>query len=141
MMRYLLDTNAVGDWINKRFGVDTRANEARQRGAIIGTCEIVVAELYFGLEKSTSRDTNIDRLERALSGLKCWPLTREASQEFGRLMAHLSRVGLTIGRMDVLIAAIARTLPDCVVVTNDGDLSRVPGLVIEDWRTEPPPKA
>ncbi len=31
MRRYLLDTNAVGDWINRRHGVDLRA--ARGPGA------------------------------------------------------------------------------------------------------------
>lgn len=31
MKRYLLDTNAVSDWMNQRHGVDLRAREARQR--------------------------------------------------------------------------------------------------------------
>jgi hypothetical protein len=44
MRRYLLDTNAVGDWINRRHRVDLRVREARGLGAVIGTCEPVVAE-------------------------------------------------------------------------------------------------
>ena len=46
MTRYLLDTNAVGDLINHRHDVEVRAKEARLRGDVIGTCEVVVAELY-----------------------------------------------------------------------------------------------
>lgn len=134
MTRYLLDTNAVGDLMGKRYGVHTRAAEARRAGAVIGTCEVVVAELFFGVENSDTRELNTDRLNRALAELKCWPLTREASREFGRLMTLLRRAGTEIGRMDVLIAAIALTLPNCVVVSNDADLLRIPGLTVENWR-------
>ncbi|QEH36350.1 tRNA(fMet)-specific endonuclease VapC [Aquisphaera giovannonii] len=133
MRRYLLDTNAVGDWINRRHGVDLRVREARGRGAVIGTCEPVVAELFFGVENSETRDENAERLQRALAGLKCWPLTRGASREFGRIMAMLKRSGTMIGPMDVLIAAIARTLQDCVVVSRDADLLHIPGLAVENW--------
>jgi len=136
MTRYLLDTNAVGDWMNRRYGVEVRVREARNSGAVIGTCEPVVAELFFGVEKSETRDDNLDRLQRALPGLKCWPLSRAASQEFGRLMAMLKREGKLTGPMDVLIAAIALTLPDCVVVSNDTDLLRIPGLTVENWRDD-----
>ncbi len=32
-----------------------------------------------------------------------------------------------------MIAAIARTLGDCVVISKDSDLVDVPGLSVEDW--------
>jgi len=34
-----------------------------------------------------------------------------------------------------MIAAIAKTLPDCTIVTSDSDLSFVPGLSVENWET------
>jgi tRNA(fMet)-specific endonuclease VapC len=37
MTRYLLDTNAMGDFIDRRKGVDARVHDARKRGAVIGT--------------------------------------------------------------------------------------------------------
>src|SRR5260370_1444405 len=80
--RYLLDTNAVCDFLNHRHGVPERAQEARTRGIVIGTCEPVVAELYFGVENSATRAENLARLERGLRRVKCWPLTREASTEY-----------------------------------------------------------
>ncbi len=58
MTRYLLDTNAVGDLMNHRYGVDIRVREARGRGAIIGTCEPVAAEMYFGAENSADPGAN-----------------------------------------------------------------------------------
>jgi tRNA(fMet)-specific endonuclease VapC len=133
MIRYLLDTNAVGDLMNHRFGVDQRAKDARLRGAVVGTCEPVVAELCFGVENSATRDENIPILQRALAGLKCWPLTRPASQEFGRLATLLRRAGRAIGSMDILIASIATTLPNCIVVSKDNDMLQIPGLTVENW--------
>ena len=135
MIRYLLDTNAVGDLINCRHGIELRVDDARIRGNMIGTCEPVVAELYFGVENCLKREDNLKRLRRGLSGLKCWPLTRPASQEYGKLMTTLQQQGRQIAAMDGLIAAIALSLPRCIVVTCDSDLSRVPGLKVENWRT------
>ncbi len=136
MTRYLLDSNAVSDFIDRRYGVPERAAEARRRGAVIGTCEPVAAELFFGVENSAKPDDNRRRLKRALAGLRCWPLTRKASEEFGMLVFTLKRTGRLIGPIDMLIAAIARSLGDCIVVTNDSDFQAVPGLKVENWRTQ-----
>ncbi len=137
MTRYLLDTNAVGDLINHRCGVDVRAKDARLRGAVVGTCEPVAAELYFGVENSATRDENLAKLRHALAGLKCWPLTRAASQEFGRLAAILKREGRVIGPMDILIASIAITLSNCIIVSKDKDMPQIPGLTVENWALPP----
>jgi tRNA(fMet)-specific endonuclease VapC len=135
MNRCILDTNAVGDFINHRFGVPQRVREARARGVIIGTCEPVVAELYFGAENSESRDENLRRLKQGLLRLRCWPLDRRASEEFGKLACILRRAGRVVGPMDMLIASIALTLGDCVVISTDADLRAIPGLTVENWRT------
>jgi tRNA(fMet)-specific endonuclease VapC len=37
-------------------------------------------------------------------------------------------------QIDIQIAAIARCLGDCTVVSTDSDLSAVPGLTVENWR-------
>src|SRR5688500_18683374 len=110
MSRYLLDTNAVGDFLNHRHGIPARVQEARMRGNVIGTCEPVVAELYFGIENSSSRDDNLARLKRGLRRIKCWPLTRSASAEYGRLALALKRKARVIGQIDILIASIAISL-------------------------------
>jgi tRNA(fMet)-specific endonuclease VapC len=133
MKRYLLDTGIMGDFINRRRGVDERAREARKQGARIGTCMPVVCELFFGIEQSQSRDTNLKRLQRAMSQLACWPLTREAAEEYGRLAAELRRVGRPMQSFDIMVAAIARTLGDCTVVSSDSDLFAVPRLTVQNW--------
>ncbi len=37
-------------------------------------------------------------------------------------------------QIDIMIAAIARSLGNCVVITDDTDLSAVPALRVENWR-------
>ena len=91
MTRYLLDTGAISDLINRRKGVDERARAARVDGARLGTCIPVLGELCFGIEFSRTRDENLARLRRALAGLSMWPYTREAARNYGRLAAQLKR--------------------------------------------------
>jgi tRNA(fMet)-specific endonuclease VapC len=134
MTPYLLDTNAMGDFIDHRKGVDARARGARMRGAVIGTCRPVAAELFFGAEFSASRDINRPRVVRALSRIKCWPFDRRAVEEYGRIAAELRRIGRPMQQIDIMIAAIARSLGPCTVITDDTDLSAVPGLRVENWR-------
>jgi tRNA(fMet)-specific endonuclease VapC len=131
--RYLLDTGIMGDFVNHRRGVDERVRDARERGARIGTCLPVVAELFFGIEASLTREANRKRLTRALSGIVQWPFNRAAAEEYGRLAARLRSMGRTIQQNDIQIAAIALSLGSCTVVTTDADLAAVPGLSVENW--------
>jgi tRNA(fMet)-specific endonuclease VapC len=133
MKRFLLDSNAVTSLINKREPLTQRVREARQRGSRIGTCEPVVAELFYGMELSASRDENLIRLRRGLRQIACWPLDRQACETYGRLAAELRRRGRPMQTVDMMLAAIALSLGNCTVVTTDSDLSAVPGLEVENW--------
>ena len=104
-------------------------------GHKIGTGIPVVAELLAGTEYSTSRDSNLDTVNRNLGLFKLWPFTVEAAREYSRLWAELRRGGRTIQTVDLMIAAIAITLGGCTVVTSDSDLSAVPRLNVENWAT------
>jgi len=101
MRRYLLDSNAVNAFIDHRESVTERVREARLRGDRIGTCEPVVAELFYGLEFSSSREENIIRLNRALSQIRSWPFDRSAAREFARVAADLKCRGMKIQVVDM----------------------------------------
>jgi len=131
--RYMLDSNAMSDFINHRRGVDGRVRAAKLRGAVIGTCDPIVGELYYGVENSDTRDFNLRKLRTGLQRVKIWPFTRAAAEEYGRIAAHLKRTGRQIQVIDMQLAAIALILGHCVVVTADSDLSVVPGLTVENW--------
>lgn len=135
LTRFLLDTNAASDFVNRRHGVFDRARRETAAGNSIGIGMPVLAELVAGIERSTSRDRNLRSLKAALASLKLWPFDPPAAFEYGRLHAELGRLGRPVGVMDTMIAAIANTLGDCTVVSTDSDLHAVPGLTVENWRS------
>src|SRR5262245_1205094 len=135
MRRYLLDSNTAGDLIEKRGNVPERARQARRKGGRIGIGMPVLAELYYGVEFSASREKNLQRLERALSGLTIWPFDKKAAGEFGRIRADLRRRGRPMQVIDIMIAAIAISSGNCTVVSEDSDFDSIPGLMVENWRS------
>ena len=67
---------------------------------------------------------------------RLWPFTPQAAAIYGRLYAELRRKGRVIQQVDLQIAAIALELGQCKVVTEDSDLSAVPGLSVENWAVQ-----
>src|ERR1700687_2745995 len=120
---YLMDTGIAQDYQARRGGIRESAIERRKSGHRIGICVPVLGELWSGVECSSSRAHNLDSLRQALATLRIWPYTPEAAEEYGRIFAELKRAGRVIQQVDIQIGAIARTLPNCVVVSKDGDLS------------------
>ena len=59
---------------------------------------------------------------------RLWPFTPEAAKTYGRLYAELRRKGRIIQQVDLQIAAIALTLGQCTVVSEDSDLLRSSGF-------------
>ena len=133
MTRFLLDTGTASDYANHRLGVFERARQEVSRGNKIGIAIPVLTELHFGIELSVSRERNRLRLREALSNLALWPFTETAAEEYGRLAAELRRSGRPMQQIDIMIAAIARTLGRCVVVSKDSDIAAVPGMDVEGW--------
>lgn len=133
--RNLLDTNAVTDLIFHLYGVHERAVEMQKLGMRIGTCPPVIGELYFGLELSSTRDRNLAAIETGLRAISIWPFHREEAIIFGRLRADLKRRGRPMQVVDIQLAAVAMSLGSCTVVTADSDLSAIPGLSVENWRS------
>ncbi len=133
MTRFLLDTGSAGDYIHRRRGVYERAREAVAAGHRMGIGLPVLAEVWFGVENSSSRTRNAERLRRVLPELIIWPLTEPAAEEYGKIAAELKRIGRPIGKIDMLIAAIALSLGKTNVVSCDDDLTAVARLTVENW--------
>ena len=133
MRRFLLDTGSAGDYIHRRRGVYERARAAVANGHRVGIGLPVLAELWYGVENSSTRERNAERLRRVLPDLIVWPLTEQAAETYGRIAAELKRIGQPIGKIDMLISAIALSLGKTTVVSADSDLTAVPGLTVENW--------
>ena len=133
MRRYLFDTGIASDYMNRRNGVFERAQSETRRGDIIGICTPVLAELYYGAEKSASRERTILKIRRTLPSWKIWPFPGIVAEEYGRVAAELARIGRPMQQIDIMIAAVAFDIGNCTIVSADSDLFAVPGLVVENW--------
>jgi tRNA(fMet)-specific endonuclease VapC len=131
--RYLLDTGIAQDYQDGRHHVRERAINERRNGHRIGICVPVLGELWSGIECNSSRERNLSRLRHAVASLIVWPFTVEAAEEYGRIFAELRRAGRPMQQIDIQIGAIARILPNCVIVSKDSDLSAIPGIAVENW--------
>ena len=133
--RFILDTNALGDLIHGRRGVEQRVKEVRRSGAVVGTCPPILAELFYGVEYSQTRDENWRLARIGIKGLTIWPFDLAAAESYGRMAAELRRRGRAMQIPDIQLAAVAMSLGSCTVVTTDSDLSAIPGLSVENWRS------
>lgn len=137
MSKFLLDTGVASDYIHRRHGTYEKVRAVVHTGASVGVCVPVVGELWAGVELSATRERNAKELRHGLVDLTIWPYNDVAAQEFGRIFADLRRRGRPIQQIDVQIAAIARTLPDCTLVSKDSDFEAVTGLKVVDWALPP----
>ncbi|WP_165228374.1 type II toxin-antitoxin system VapC family toxin [Aquisphaera insulae] len=132
MTRFLLDTGIASDFINRRLRVFERARDETARGGRIGIAIPVLAELVAGIERNASRERNMGRLRRAIPALRVWPFDEDAAFEYGRIYAELLGIGRPMQTIDMMIAAVAFTLGNGVVITKDGDLAAIPGLTVDN---------
>ncbi len=133
MTRFLLDNGIATDYIHRRRGVYERARSKVVQGNPVGIGVPILAELVSGIERSGTRDRNLQALKSALPSLRVWPFDPDAAFEYGRIHAELARFGRPMQIIDMMLAAIAFTLGNCTVVTEDSDLAAVPGLTVENW--------
>lgn len=135
-MSYLLDSNT---WISllrsQNAGVLARLKQHPANEILL--CSVVLAELWYGAERSdpNRRVRNhavVDELEAKYQSL---PFDNSAARDFAVIRAHLSTVGQPIGPNDTMIAAITRSRSATLVTHNTAEFSRVPGLLIEDWQS------
>lgn len=81
MTRFLLDSGIASDYLNQRYGVAERVRAEVAKGHRVGIGIPVLAELVGGIERSHSRDRNMQRLKATLPTLRLWPFDTQAAFE------------------------------------------------------------
>lgn len=128
---YLLDTNMV---IYIQHGIPSVLQKlgtlGRQRVALPS---LVVAELAYGVEKSTHQVRNRERLEQLLLEFTVLPWTHSAMWHYAHHFHALRQQGQLIGHMDLLIASQALAEDATLVTNNTREFERIAGLKLENW--------
>ena len=132
-MTWLLDTNTIiyAQYVGGR--VRDRLDEASRQGRIV-TSILVLAELFYGAERSARPAANRLKVEQLVEALEVLPITMGSAVRFGVLKQQLVSRGRVKADIDLHIAATAIET-GATLVTNDGALlaGDIEGLVAENW--------
>ncbi len=129
-MKVLLDTCAVSDYLRGLDPVVQRIQKAKPSDLAISA--VTVMELRYGATRRHSAKLTAS-VEAFLNGITILPFDAEAAERAGVLRATMEAKGHSIALADCQIAATALAF-GLTLVSNDGDLKRVPGLKVVDWR-------
>ena len=147
-MTYLLDTDTFVFLIR---GLKSARRPARQRaellarkcqkvwsgGDTVGLSAITVSELELGARRSGKYEAEMAAYRKAVAPFTFYEYDAVlCPPPYGRIRQELESKGITIGAMDLLIAAHALALDATLVSNNVAHFSRVSGLKTENWLVE-----
>ncbi len=130
MNKYLLDTNICIYFLNGKFNLEQRLDEVGIVNCFIS--EITIAELKYGVAKSTQKEKNriiLDTFEKMFKILPIFPALNIYATEKARLKTK----GKILDDFDLLIGATAIFNNLILVTRNVSDFDRLSGIQIRDW--------
>jgi tRNA(fMet)-specific endonuclease VapC len=130
----LFDTNAISALVHHRQGYQrlaTRVEEIDIEKRLLST--ITMSELQTMIAKASEPTTKAAKVGLVLAYFNIVDFGEGAALHAGQIRAYLEPKGLTIGPLDTLIAAHARSLNAVVMTNNLSEFSRVPNLRVESW--------
>jgi tRNA(fMet)-specific endonuclease VapC len=95
---------------------------------------VVAAELWAGAHKAERQKEQIAKVGHFLELFEVLDFSHEAARHYGEIRAGLERKGNSIGPLDLLIAAHARSLGVTLITANIGEFRRVRGLKLLAWK-------
>ena len=133
-MKYMLDTNTCIFLIRRKYPSVLETLMKKKPGDVT-LSSLTVAELHYGVEKSSAIEKNREALGLFLTAFDILDFDTTAAEEYGRIRSSLEKIGKPIGSIDMLIAAHALS-QDLILVTHDRDFERISKLKTQDWIVE-----
>jgi tRNA(fMet)-specific endonuclease VapC len=132
-MNFLLDTNICSAHLKRPAGLMHRFVQ-HAGGLCIST--IVLGELYTWAYNRKNWAEAIQRIEDdLLADVIVLDFDSACALEFGRVRAELLQAGMSVSRLDLLIASVALVHNLTLVTNNTADFQNIPNLRLEDWLT------
>lgn len=123
---HLLDTCVCIDLLRGR------ASRTALPASQCALSSISAAELWTGAEKMASPAKRA-ALQSLFEAIPILEFTSEAARSYGIIRTDLERRGISIGPLDLLIAAHALSIHATLVTANLGEFKRVPKLKCLAW--------
>lgn len=127
---YLLDSSACIPILRNQAGLGKLPSPAKT-----GIPIIVAAELWTGVKKNlATHPQQVAKLQAFLGMFAIPEFGIDAAIHYAEIRADLESKGSTIGPLDLLIAAQARSLGATLVTGNVAEFKRVKGLKVMEWK-------
>lgn len=126
----MLDTNICVYFLNGKFNLDQKIDKAGFENCCVS--EITIAELKYGVEKSTQKERNRKTLETFQDKFDVIPIF-PALDIYAKEKSRLKTKGKILDDFDLLIGASAIFNNLTLVTRNVSDFDRLSGIQIEDW--------
>ncbi len=122
MKKYLLDTNICAYFLNGKFGLDTKIDEVGFENCVVS--EITIAELKYGVEKSTHKEKNKIILETFQTKFDVIPIF-PSLDIYAKEKARLKIKGKILDDFDLLIGSTAIFNNLTLITRNVSDFDRL----------------
>ena len=130
MIRYMLDTNTVSDFIKNQPVVTTRLLAVPMRSLCISS--ITEAELLYGVGKRPAAKKLNKIVDEFLQRVDVLAWDRQAAERYAAAKVKIETKGKALSPFDLLIASHALSA-GCTLVSSDKAFRFIPGLSIENW--------
>jgi tRNA(fMet)-specific endonuclease VapC len=129
-----VDTTFLADLIRKNPDAIKKLTDLAKEGNILSTTIITSAELFYGAYKSNNVDREKAKMQLVLSRFIVFEMDEIGAEKFGEVLSKLEKLGQKISDKDVMIAAIAMSKGENVIVTrNKKDFERIPNIIVETY--------
>jgi tRNA(fMet)-specific endonuclease VapC len=128
--KYLLDTNICAYFLNGKFNLEAKIEKVGFENCVVS--EITIAELKYGVEKSTHKEKNRKTIETFQTKFNVIPIF-PSLDIYAKEKARLKTKGKILDDFDLLIGSTAIFNNLTLVTKNVSDFDRLENIEIEDW--------
>ena len=130
MASYLLDSDAVIDYLNGKAASVSLVSTLYQQGNRLYVCDVVIAEVYSGL-----KPPDREKARKLVDGFDFLLTSSEIARQAGEWRYSYARLGKSLSTMDCLLAATAYAHDASVVTGNQDDYPMPEVLLVALPRT------
>ena len=135
---WVLDTNVVLDLMGRNgrrnlLAAQMKLGQPADAGPTQAITRFTRAELFVGVHLAKDAAKSRQAMESVLAGRPVLEFTEDAALAYGRITAHLRRIGRPTGQIDALIAAVTLANGQTLVTRNPKHFADVPGLAVESY--------